>query len=93
MNPGSLLGPYEILAPLGEGTESVYRARDTRVGRVVAIKFLPARLRAERPLAVQLERDARALASLNHRNIVAIHEFDVDADPPFVASELIEGAT
>ncbi|MFN0151480.1 MAG: serine/threonine protein kinase, partial [bacterium] len=65
--PGTKLGPYEILAPLGAGGMcEVYRERDTRLGRDVAIKVLPEHLSAEPEVRARFEREARAVSSLNH---------------------------
>ncbi len=89
---GSRLGPYEIVGPLGAGgMGAVYRARDTRLGREVAIK-VPAAALLESPAAVErFQREARAASSLNHPNICTI--FDVSAEPPYLAMELLDGET
>jgi len=89
---GARLGPYEILAPIeAGGMGEVYRAKDTRLARVVAIKVLPDGLTAS-PLALQrFQREAQAASALNHPNICTI--YDVGADPPFIAMELLEGET
>ena len=72
---GTKLGPYEVAAPLGAGgMGEVYRARDTRLDRSVAIKILPAHL-ADRPEAAErFEREARTISSLNHPNICQLHD-------------------
>ena len=71
--PGSRLGPFEILAPLGAGgMGEVYRARDARLAREVAVKILPAAFAADPDRLARFEREARLLASLNHPNIGAI---------------------
>jgi hypothetical protein len=76
LTAGTRLGPYEILAPIGAGgMGEVYRAKDTRLGREVAIKVLPAHLTADAAALNQLEREARAVAALSHPNILAIHDF------------------
>lgn len=92
LTPGSRLGPYEVIAPLGAGgMGAVYRARDTRLGREVAIK-VPAEDLLASPAAVErFQREARAASSLNHPNICTIH--DVSTDPPYLAMELLEGET
>src|SRR5262245_37564226 len=92
--PGTPLGPYEILAPLGAGgMGEVYRARDTRLDREVAIKLLPERL-AEDPQAVaRFEREAKAVAALSHPNILAIHDFGAEAGVTFAITELLDGKT
>src|SRR5256885_49252 len=86
--PGSRLGPYEILAPIGAGgMGEVYKARDTRLDRVVAIKVLPSHL-AERPdLRERFEREAKAISSLSHPNICTL--FDTFQ---YMAPEQLEGA-
>ena len=73
--PGDRLGPYRIVAPLGAGgMGEVYRARDTRLDRDVAVKVLPTQL-AEAPEALaRFEREAKAVAALSHPNILAIHD-------------------
>jgi eukaryotic-like serine/threonine-protein kinase len=90
--PGTKLGPYAIESALGSGgMGEVYRAQDTRLHRVVAVKTLSERLESS-PQAIQrFEREARAAASLNHPNICTI--YDVGTDPPFIAMELLEGET
>ena len=72
---GEKLGPYEILSPIGAGgMGEVWRGRDTRLGRDVAIKVLPADLSSDPERLRRFEREARAASSLNHPNIVTIHE-------------------
>ena len=92
---GMKLGPYEILSPLGAGgMGEVYRARDTRLGREVAVKVLP-ELSAESPEALaRFEREAQAVAALSHPNILAIHDFARSADGvTYCVMELLEGET
>ena len=90
--PGTRIGFYEIVAPLGAGgMGEVYRATDTRLGRVVALKMLPSGLAAPAALLERFQREARAASALNHPNICTI--YDVGADPPFLAMELLEGET
>ncbi len=73
---GTRLGPYEIVAPLGAGgMGEVYRARDTRLGRDVAIKILPEKLDTGPEVRARFEREARAVAALSHPNILALHDF------------------
>jgi len=75
--PGSRLGPYEILPPLGAGgMGEVYRARDPRLGREVAIKVLPAELAQDPERLARFEREAKPLASLNHANIAHVYGFE-----------------
>ena len=78
LNVGDRLGPYEILAPLGAGgMGEVYRARDSRLGRDVAIKVLPSAFSADPERLHRFEQEARAAAALNHPNILAV--FDLGA--------------
>ena len=71
---GTRLGPYEILVPLGAGgMGEVYRARDTRLGREVAVKVLPAELASDAERLSRFEQEARAASALNHPNIVTVH--------------------
>jgi serine/threonine protein kinase len=89
---GTRLGPYEILAAIGAGgMGEVYRAQDTRLDRVVAIKALPQGLTAGSQTLERFQREARAASALNHPNICTI--YDVGTDPPFIAMELLEGET
>ena len=74
VTPGSRLGPYEIAAQIGAGgMGEVYRATDTRLGRQVAIKVLPAAVAHDADRLARFDREARTLATLNHPNIAAIH--------------------
>lgn len=94
LTPGTKLGPYEILAPLGAGgMGDVYRARDTRLGRDVAIKVLPEALTRGEDRLRRFEQEARAIAALNHPNILAIHDIGTYDGSPFLVSELLEGKT
>ena len=89
---GARLGPYEIQSSLGAGgMGEVYRARDTRLERGVAIKVLPDAFTASPQALERFQREARAASALNHPNICTI--YDVGADPPFIAMELLEGET
>ena len=91
--PGTRLGPYEILAPLGAGgMGEVYRARDTRLGREVAIKVLPASVARDPERLARFEREARAVAGLNHPNIVMLHSIEEADGVRFLTMELVEGA-
>jgi eukaryotic-like serine/threonine-protein kinase len=92
LSPGTRLGPYEIDAPLGSGgMGDVYRARDTRLDRFVAVKVLPHALTSGSQALERFQREARAASSLNHPHICTI--YDVGTDPPFLAMELLEGET
>ena len=89
---GSRLGPYEILAPLGAGgMGEVYCARDPRLGREVAIKVLPAERLSDESRRRRFVQEARAASSLNHPNIVTIHEIEQDGGVDFIVMELVAG--
>lgn len=90
--PGSLLGPYHILAPLGAGgMGEVYRAHDTRLHREVAIKILPASLAADPASLARFEREAQAVAALSHPNILSIHDAGHANGVAYAVAELLEG--
>jgi Tol biopolymer transport system component len=92
LTSGSKLGPYEILSPLGAGgMGEVYRARDTRLGREVALKILPESFARDADRLRRFEQEARAVAALNHPNILAIHDIGEQDGTPFLISELLEG--
>jgi serine/threonine protein kinase len=92
--PGSKLGPFEIVAPMGAGgMGEVYRARDTRLGRDVAVKLLPAALSANSDRLLRFEQEARSASALNHPNIVTIYELGQDGSTHYIAMELVEGMT
>jgi serine/threonine protein kinase len=94
LNPGARLGPYEILATLGAGgMGEVYRARDTKLGRDVAVKVLPERLASDADSLARFEREARAVAALNHPNILGIYDFGSHEATFFAVTELLEGET
>lgn len=91
---GARLGPYEIVSAIGAGgMGEVYRARDPRLGRDVAIKVLPARLSADADRLSRFEQEARAAAALNHPNILAVHDIGQHEGAPYIVSELFEGET
>ena len=91
---GTKLGPYEILAPLGAGgMGEVYRGKDTRLGREVAIKVLPERLAGDPTALLRFEREARAVAALSHPNILAIHDFGNAGGIAYSVTERLEGET
>jgi serine/threonine-protein kinase len=92
LSPGNRLGPYEIVAPLGKGgMGEVYRARDTKLGREVAIKLLPAAVAQDADRLARFRREAQVLASLNHPNIAAIYGLEDAGDALFLVLELVEG--
>ncbi|NOT33089.1 MAG: serine/threonine protein kinase, partial [Candidatus Eisenbacteria bacterium] len=100
LSSGTRLGPYEVISPLGAGgMGEVYRARDTRLGRDVAIKVLPQHLNENPEVHARFEREARTISSLNHPHICTLH--DVGRAPgeggsgetDYLVMELIEGET
>jgi eukaryotic-like serine/threonine-protein kinase len=92
LSPGSKLGPYEILTFIGAGgMGEVYRARDSRLGRDVALKVLPASFAADAERLRRFEQEARAVAALSHPNILAVHDIGQHDGTPFLVSELLEG--
>ena len=92
LTSGSRLGAYEILGPLGAGgMGEVYRARDSRLRRDVAIKVLPAAFAADPDRLARFEQEARAAAALNHPNILAVHDLGQHDGAPFIVTELLEG--
>src|SRR4029079_14865709 len=91
---GTRLGSYEIVAPLGAGgMVEVYRARDTKLKRDVAVKVLPADLSNDAAALARFEREALAVASLSHPNILAIHDFGRENGGVYAVTELLEGDT
>jgi Tol biopolymer transport system component len=94
LSTGTKLGPYEIQSPLGAGgMGEVYRARDTRLERIVAVKILPANYSADAERLRRFEQEARAAAALNHPNILAIFDIGSEGGAPYIVSELLEGDT
>ncbi len=94
MESGTKLAHYEILSPLGKGgMGEVWRAKDTKLGREVAIKTLPEEFAQDADRLARFEREAKLLASLNHPNIAAIHGFEEDNGTHFLVMELVEGDT
>jgi Tol biopolymer transport system component len=92
--PGTRLGPYEITGPLGAGAMGeVYRARDARLGRDVAIKVLPGSFASDPERLQRFETEARAAGALNHPNIVAVYDTGLADGVPYVVEELLEGET
>jgi serine/threonine protein kinase len=91
---GTKLGPYEIQSPLGAGgMGEVYRARDTRLDRIVAIKVLPASFSADPDRLRRFEQEARSVAALSHPNILAVHDIGTYDSAPYMVCELLEGET
>jgi eukaryotic-like serine/threonine-protein kinase len=94
LTSGTKLGPYEIQSPLGAGgMGEVYCARDTRLGRDVAIKVLPAHLASNPDLRQRMEREARAISSLNHPHICTLHDVGSQDGVDFLVMEHLEGET
>jgi predicted ATPase len=94
LSPGTKLGPYEIIAPLGAGgMGEVYRAQDTRLDRSVAIKILPDAFSEDSDRSRRFEQEARSASALNHPNIITIYELGKDGSTRYIAMELVEGKT
>ncbi|MGO9304418.1 MAG: serine/threonine-protein kinase, partial [Candidatus Korobacteraceae bacterium] len=92
ISPGARLGPYEILASIGAGgMGEVYRARDTRLDRMVAVKVLPAAFSSDEDRLHRFEHEARLLSTLNHPNLLAIYDVGSQDGIHFLVSELLEG--
>ena len=92
LNAGTKLGPYEIVSPLGAGgMGEVYRARDTRLGRDVAVKVLPPDFATDSQRRSRFEQEARAASALNHPNIVTVHDVGSADGHLYVAMELVDG--
>jgi serine/threonine protein kinase len=91
---GARLGPYEILGPIGRGgMGEVYRARDARLGREVAVKVLAAETECSPDRLARFERETRAVAALSHPNILAIHDIGNESGVVYAVMELLEGET
>ncbi len=92
--PGTRFGRYEIRSQLGVGgMGEVYLASDTKLGRTVALKFLPAEVAADQKRMQRFTREAHAVSALNHPNIITIHEIEQEGATTFIATEYIEGVT
>src|SRR5690349_25010141 len=92
--PGTNLGPYKVVAPLGAGgMGEVYRARDTRLDRDVAIKVLPADSTSDENLRQRLQREARSVSKLSHPHICTLHDIGHHDGLDFLVMELVEGET
>ena len=94
LSPGTRLGSFELAELLGEGgMGQVYLARDSKLGREVAIKVLPSETSKDRERLQRFEREARLLASTNHPNIATLHGLEHDGDTCFLVMELVSGQT
>src|SRR5205085_1852870 len=94
MEIGTKVGAYELTGPLGVGgMGEVYRARDSRIGRDVAIKVLPQSMLSDSDRLRRLEQEARTAGSLSHPNLVTIYELGTHESQPYIAMELLEGST
>ena len=94
LSPGTTLGPYSVTAKIGEGgMGEVYKARDTRLDRTVAIKVLPEHVAADPDLKQRFEREAKTISSLNHPHIAAIHGIEEAEGTRALVLELVEGPT
>src|ERR1700684_867630 len=94
LTPGTKFGPYQIEAPLGEGgMGEVYRARDLRLDRAVAIKVLAAHLSSSPELKQRMEREARAISALNHSHICHLYDIGSQEGTDYLVMEFLEGET
>src|SRR5271169_4013852 len=94
LTPGTKLGPYELVALIGAGgMGEVYRARDQRLGRDVAVKVLPASFASDADRLHRFEQEARAIAALNHPNILGVHDIGDQNGIRYIVTELLEGRT
>src|ERR1700677_394692 len=94
LTSGTKLGPYEILAPLGAGgMGEVYRAKDTRLERTVAVKVLPSHLASDPELKQRMEREAKAISALQHANICTLYDIGTQDGTNFLVMEYLEGQT
>ena len=92
--PGTRLGPYEIVAPIGAGgMGEVYRARDPRIGRDVAIKVLPAEFAADRERLLRFQQEARAAGALNHPNLVSVYDIGEHEAKPYIVAGISHAAS
>ena len=94
LEAGTKLGPYEILAPIGAGgMGEVYKAKDTRLGRDVAVKVLPALLSSSAELRQRLDREAKTISALSHPHICALFDVGRENDTDYLVMEFLEGET
>ena len=93
-SPGTRLGRYEILSSVGVGgMGEVYKARDVRLDRFVALKVLPADVASDRDRLQRFEQEARAASALNHPNILTVHDVGAEGPIAYMVTELVEGKT
>ena len=94
LHAGTKLGPYEVLAPLGAGgMGEVYRARDSRLGRDVAVKVLPNHMSSDLSQKRRLEREAQSISSLNHPNICQLYDIGCQDGIDYIVMEYVDGET
>src|SRR5215469_10640253 len=94
LTAGTKFGPYEVVAQAGAGgMGEVYRARDGRLNREVAIKILPAAFARDPERLRRFQQEAQAVAALNHPNILAIHDFGDHEGSPYIVTEFLDGET
>ena len=94
ISPGVRLGPYEIVAAIGAGgMGEVYRARDTRLERMVAVKVLPDHLSSSEELRQRFEREAKTISQLSHAHICALYDVGREADTEYLVMEYLVGET
>src|SRR5262250_3973395 len=94
LSAGTKLGPYEILAPLGAGgMGEVYKARDTRLERIVAIKVLPQHLSSSPEIRQRFEREAKTISQLSHPHICALYDVGREGETEYLVMEYLEGET
>ena len=94
LSPGTQLGPYQIVAPIGAGgMGEVYRAKDTRLDREVAVKVLSEQLAKDSDALRRFEREAKAVAALSHPNVLVIYDVGHESGRSFIVTELLQGET
>src|SRR5262249_33143818 len=92
ISSGQRIGPYEVISSIGAGgMGEVYRARDPRLGRDIALKILPAEFSANRDSLKRFEQEARSASALNHPNIITIYDVGTDESMSYLSMELVEG--